>query len=131
MNFAVVKIAGKQFLVSENQELSVEGKIGEGEKSLTFSEVLLLGTPDGVQIGTPYLPKTEIKAEIQKIAKGDKIRISKFKAKSRYRRVMGFRPFVTSLKFLPFYSEGESKKIAGQEVKKAKRLPKKSGKIKS
>lgn len=98
MDFAVVKIAGKQHLVKVGDSVVVEALLGEAKKWLSFSEVLLLQTDSQLAIGTPLVDGAVVKAEIVSSGKGEKISVQKFKAKSRYRRKMGFRPLVTTLK---------------------------------
>lgn len=81
---AVVKIGKSQYLVSEGQTIQVD----RGTKP---SDVLMVVDNDKVEVGTPnlgYKVEIEKKEEI----KGKKIRVATFKAKSRYRRVIGFRP---------------------------------------
>ena len=63
MNFAVVKLGGKQHLVTPNQKLTVEGNLGQEGESLTLNEILLLNLNDKLQIGTPIVNKTEVKAK--------------------------------------------------------------------
>lgn len=100
MNYAVVKIQGKQYQLSEGQVLiidKIEYKTGE---KITFNEVLLLVNDKTVQIGQPLVKDVKITAEVIEQFKGEKIRVAKFKSKSRYRRVMGFRPLLTKIKII-------------------------------
>lgn len=82
MDAAVVKISGKQHLVSPGDRIKVDGYLGQPGEEIDIKEVLL---------------GTKVTAKILATGKGDKIRVAKFKAKSRYRRVMGFRPKLTTL----------------------------------
>lgn len=108
MNFAVVKFGGKQHLVTEGQTLKVEGRMAEKPGSLDLTEILLLNVDDKLTIGSPLISDAKIPAKITGIGKGDKIEIYKFKAKSRYRKHTGFRPFVTTLEIGNF--AGKTKK---------------------
>lgn len=96
--FAIVKIGGFQHKVAEGDELEV-GKI-EGKKggSLVFNQVLLLVDGEKVKVGQPLVKGAQIKAKIAEQFKGKKIRVATYKAKSRYRRVKGFRPQLTKVK---------------------------------
>jgi len=97
MKYAVIKFAGSQYFVTEGENIEVnkiEGK--EGDK-LEAKEILLLVEDDKVKIGKPLVDKTKVMMKIVKQFKGDKIRIAKFKAKTGYRRVAGFRPQLTLL----------------------------------
>lgn len=94
MKYAVVRIKGTQYKVSEGEEILV-GLHGEKEK--VEPEVLLLVNESKVQIGTPLLNKVKLKLKNLGESKGVKIHINKFRAKSRYRRKIGFRPKYTKL----------------------------------
>ena len=98
MKYAVIKTSGRQYKISQDEEIivdKIEGK--EGDK-VVFNEVLLIVDDKKITLGTPKIAKAKVTAEILKQEKGKKIRIAKFKAKSRYRRVMGFRAQLTRLK---------------------------------
>lgn len=93
---AVVKTGGKQYLVKANDELVVE-KLSGNPKDTVELETLALLDEKGVELGVPSLSKP-VKATIIETAKGEKVRIARFKAKARYRRVKGFRPMLTKIK---------------------------------
>ena len=100
MDFAVVKIAGKQHLVSVGDTISIQADLGEVGKKLNFPEVLLLSLGDQISIGTPLVDKAEVATEVVFSGRGEKIRVSKFKAKARYRKTIGFRSNLTKLKII-------------------------------
>lgn len=100
MVYAVVKISGKQYKVSEGQIFEVDKLNGEKGKKLTFNEVLLLNDGKNIKIGQPHVTGAKVSAEILEQSKGKKLRVAKFKAKSRYRKIMGFRPLLTKIKIL-------------------------------
>ncbi len=86
MNYAVVKIAGKQYKVSEGEKLLVDKF-----KNETLAQVLLFKEGDKVLIGKPYLDKVKVTFKKDEVVKGKKIDVFKYKAKSRYRKHSGFR----------------------------------------
>lgn len=90
--YAVVKTGGKQYLVKQGDTIVVDRLVGDAGKK-TKLDTLLSFSEDGetCNVGKPLLEKAT-EAEIMEHGKGDKIRIAKFKAKVRYRRVRGFRP---------------------------------------
>ena len=98
--YAVVKIGGSQYKVAEGDEIAVDKIDGEKGKSLTLEEVLLFVDEKKVAIGQPLVKNAKIKAEIVDQFKGKKIRVATYKAKSRYRRVKGFRSLLTRVKIL-------------------------------
>lgn len=92
--YAVVRIGGKQYRVSEGDEILVD-KLEDSKK--VSAEVLLLADGEKVTVGKPTL-KTEVKLKVlTPLEKGEKVEIYKFKAKSRYKRHTGFRAQYTRL----------------------------------
>jgi len=92
--FAVIRIAGKQYRVSEGEEILVDKLVDLKIQP----EVLLIADDDEVEVGTPVLKKAKVTFKvIAEEEKGEKIDIFKYKAKSRERRHVGFRPKYTRL----------------------------------
>lgn len=92
MSYAIIQIAGKQFQVTEGETLTLDLQEGAADaKSLTVNEVLLVKTDADTKIGTPFVAGAQVILEHVDDQRGDKIRIFKYKAKSRYRRTQGFR----------------------------------------
>ena len=87
---AVVKIQGTQYLVNEGEELLVN-KLSTQDKSLKYTDVLLYSDGKDFAVGKPFLTNCIVTVENLGEEKGDKLRVSKYKAKSRYRRTVGFR----------------------------------------
>jgi len=100
MKYAVLSISGSQYLVEEGTLLTIDQqKSKEGEK-ISTSNILLYTDGEETKIGTPELKDFEIKYQILKNYKGKKLRVATYKAKSRYRRITGFRPHLTDIKIL-------------------------------
>ncbi len=91
MKYAVVKTGGKQYRVSEGDVLSVEKLKNSKNGKVVLEDVLLVVSDGSVKIGKPYITGSKVEASIIENIKGDKVRVSKFKSKVRYRRVTGFR----------------------------------------
>lgn len=92
--YAIIRLQGKQHLVTEGQELVVD-RLGENEA--IAPEVLLIKTAKGLTIGEP-IAKGSVTVERVTDQRGEKIVVKKFKAKSRYRRTQGHRQDETVLK---------------------------------
>ncbi len=93
--FAVVKVGGKQYRVSEGDEIFVEKLKAEAGDTVTFDQVLMIDT----QVGTPYLENVMVEGSVIKNGKNKKIRIFKYKNKSRAnRRTQGHRQPYTKVK---------------------------------
>ncbi|VVA44412.1 50S ribosomal protein L21 [Candidatus Roizmanbacteria bacterium] len=98
--YTVVKTGGKQYLVKDGMELTVDLMDAEKGKKVEL-DVLLKFDDEGktFELGTPFL-KEKVAAEVIDNVLGEKIRIAKFKAKSRFRNVRGFRSKLTKLKIV-------------------------------
>ena len=96
MEFAVIQTGGKQYKVAEGRSFSIEkikGDHKEGDK-ISFDKVLLVDDGKSTTVGTPYLAKTKVDAEIVEIGRSRKVLVVKYKQKSRYLRRNGHRqPF--------------------------------------
>jgi large subunit ribosomal protein L21 len=93
--YAVIRMKGHQFRVEEGDELLVD-KLGKKEKP--EAQVLLVKNKK-VKIGTPTVKGASVKLKVlEKEEKGEKLHVETFKAKSRYRRKVGFRPVFTRLR---------------------------------
>ena len=97
--YAVVDLQGHQYIVSEGAELIVDNvDKAQGEKLLA-DKVLALFDEKGteVKVGTPYVSGAQVEFEVVTTQKGEKVRILKFKRKTRYAKLKGFRPIQTVL----------------------------------
>ncbi|MDA1079333.1 MAG: 50S ribosomal protein L21 [bacterium] len=89
--FAVIQLAGKQFLVEEGMNLIVPRlKNNEGE-TITIPDVLLVQNDAVTTVGTPTVAGASVTAMLDKQQKAEKIRVATYKSKSRHRRVLGHR----------------------------------------
>lgn len=95
MTQVVIEFAGKQHLVAEGDKLAVTVATDVTKDTVSVDEVLLLIDGDKTLVGQPYLKGVSVDLKLDKVAKGEKIRISRFRAKSRHRRVIGFRPVLS------------------------------------
>lgn len=97
--YAIIQLAGKQYQVSEGETLIVD-KIDAAQRqndTVTVSEVLLVNTGADIKVGTPFVPGASVALKVVSDQKGEKIRVFKFKSKSRYRRAQGHRQQETLL----------------------------------
>jgi len=98
MTFAVVETGGKQYRVSEGSVLRVEkiegNKIGE---TVVFDKVLLIDDGTTTKIGTPYLEGATVEVTLVEEGKDKKIKIMRYRAKSRYKRRLGHRQLYTKV----------------------------------
>ena len=97
MKYAVIKSGGKQYRVSEGDIIEVD-RLSQDKGKISFDNVLLYVADGSVKIGKPFITGEKIQASLVENLKGDKIRVSKYKAKVRYRKTIGFRPFLSRVK---------------------------------
>lgn len=119
---AVIKINNRQYLVEKGQELVVNRM--DTAETATFSEVMMVISDDKVEVGTPYVPSMTVSAQKVADLKGDKIRVFKYKAKSRYRKTKGFRPKFTKFKIIDIgqiKSPDKSTEAAPKKVRKTRK----------
>ena len=95
MKYAVIRTGGKQYKVAEGQILEVERLVAGPDSSITFDEVLLVAGEATPTIGAPLVANAHVTGKVLGEIKGDKIRVSKYKAKVRYRRTTGHRQLLT------------------------------------
>lgn len=108
MNYAVVRTGGKQYRVSVGDVLEVE-RLQTKEKTHEFTEVLLYCADGAVKVGKPTISGAVVKVSVLGDAKGEKIRVSKFKSKVRHRRVFGHRQALSKVKIEEIVVGGSSK----------------------
>ena len=96
---AVVKVKGHQHLVTEGKELLVDKLENKEGDMVSVEEVLLIVTDDDKTIiGNPYIKGAKVDFSVIGDSKGEKIRVARYKAKSRYRKVKGFTAVYTKVK---------------------------------
>jgi large subunit ribosomal protein L21 len=95
--YAVVETGGKQYLVKENDTLSVEKLEGE---SGTQIELKVLAFSDGkeLKVGTPVLEGGKVVTSIVEQTKGKKLVSFKKKKRKGYSKKIGHRQKLTVLK---------------------------------
>lgn len=96
--YAVIKTGGKQYKVSEGDEIIIEKLNVEEGSTVTFDEVFAIVDGEEVKIGQPKIEGAKVTASVVKNGKGPKIRIFKYRHKTNYRRRMGHRQPFTKVK---------------------------------
>jgi large subunit ribosomal protein L21 len=96
--YAVIMTGGKQYKVSEGDEIFVEKLNAEDGASVSFGEVLAVGGEDDIKVGAPFVDGASVSATVLKNGKEKKIIIFKYKAKKDYRKKQGHRQPYTKVK---------------------------------
>lgn len=95
--FAIIETGGKQYLVSKGDKIQVEKLDGEAGGNITFDQVLFVGDDKTHTVGKPTVEGKAVEGKILSQGRGDKIRVFKYKAKSKYRRTQGHRQSYTEV----------------------------------
>ena len=96
--YAVLKTGGKQYRVAANDVIKVEKLGGDAGATVDLTDILMVGTDNGVTVGTPLVNGAKVTAEIVEQTKGDKVIIFKKKRRHNYRRKRGHRQDLTVLR---------------------------------
>lgn len=100
MKYAVISLAGQQHQVEENKTITINDSGHQVGDKITADQVLLAVNDNQVTIGQPTIAKAVVDCQVDKVYQGKKIRVFKYKAKSRYRKTQGFRSQLIDLKIL-------------------------------
>ncbi|MBU0667925.1 50S ribosomal protein L21 [Patescibacteria group bacterium] len=99
--FAVVDINGNQYKVNLNETIEIHKLEANPGEKIKFDNVVLLATSDkDAKIGQPFVEGASVEAKVVEHFKGDKIRIFKFKPKTRYSKTQGHRQDYTKIEIL-------------------------------
>lgn len=96
--YAVIFTGGKQYKVKKGEVLKIEKLDQELNDQVVFDKVLLLGDEAEVKVGSPYLEKAKVLAEIVGQERAPKIHIIKFKRRKHHMKQMGHRQYLTKIK---------------------------------
>jgi large subunit ribosomal protein L21 len=90
MSKYIVTSGSKQYIVEPNQQLIIDRLSAEIDSTI---ELPVLFSFDGKTVKS-------IKAKVLSHPKGKKIRVVKYKSKSNYHKVTGFRPYQTIVEIM-------------------------------
>ena len=96
--YAVVRSGGKSYRVEEGGRITVDRRAGEAGETVTFDQVLLVADGDTIRAGTPLVSDAKVIAEVVGHGRGPKIRVFKYKNKTRSRKTRGHRQDETTLR---------------------------------
>ncbi len=93
---AVVKVGGKQYIVTEKETLLVD-RLPDGTKELALDALLTIDG-DKTEVGTPLVKGVKVSAKVVEAeVKGDKIRVIRYKSKKRVHKETGHRQKYTKI----------------------------------
>ncbi len=125
--YAVVKIGGHQYRVSEGDVLFVDKQNEEPGKKLTFDQVMLINDGNGgVTVGKPTVEGASVEAELLDNVKADKVIVFKKKRRKGYQVKNGHRQPMSQIEIGSISSAGSAtKKTKKKAEAEASSAPKK------
>ncbi len=100
MKKAVIATGGRQYVVMEGEQITVNLLAENDKKSVTF-EVLMIVDGKNSVVGTPTVPKAVVTASIVSAdVQADKVTAIRYKPKKRVHKVRGHRQRETVLKIV-------------------------------
>ena len=104
--FAVIRTGGKQYRVAPNDVLKIEKLPGEAGETITFTDVLAVGSDAGTTIGAPLVAGATVTATVIAQDRLDKVIIFKKRRRQNSRRKNGHRQHVTVLRVAGINADG-------------------------
>ncbi len=98
--YAIIQLQGKQYQVSEGDTFLVDQLDKEAGSKFDVTDVLLVVEGSERKIGQPIVEGAKVSCELVSNQRGEKIRVAKYKSKSRYRKVHGHRQYQSTVKIL-------------------------------
>jgi large subunit ribosomal protein L21 len=96
--YAVIKTGGKQYRVEQGATLAVERLDGDPGTSVTFEEVLLVGSDNVTRLGRPTVAGASVSATIVEQGRARKVVVFKFRRRKNYKRKKGHRQYFTRVR---------------------------------
>jgi len=96
--YAIFRSGDKQFRAEPGQIVKIPSLDAEVGDTVTFDQVLLASTDDGVQVGAPLVDKAQVTGEVLEHGKGKKVIVFKWKRRKNYRKKQGHRQKFTAVR---------------------------------
>ena len=106
--FAVIRTGGKQYRVTPNALLKVEKLEAEAGATITFTDVLAVGSEGNVTIGAPVVAGATVTATVIAQDRLDTVIIFKKRRRQNSRRRNGHRQHVTVLRVAGINANGQT-----------------------
>ena len=95
--YAIIATGGKQYRVAEGDVIRVERLEAEVGSEVTFDQVLCVNNGE-LTIGCPTVAGATVSATVEKVGKGKKVIVYKYKSKTGYHKKNGHRQLFTQVK---------------------------------
>ncbi len=96
---AIIQVGGKQYIVAEKETLLVD-RLQDGTQDLSL-EPLMVFDENSAKVGTPTVAGTKVTAKVvEPEVKADKIKVVRFEAKKRLKKINGHRQKYSKIEIL-------------------------------
>ncbi len=90
--YAIIEDSGTQIRVTPGEVVEIDLREGaEPGSTITFDRVLAIGDGEKSSLGTPYVAKATVTAEVLGEVKGEKLRLWKYARRKGYHKQQGHR----------------------------------------
>lgn len=96
--YAIVKVAGFQYLVKENETVIVPRLAAEPGASIRLDQVLLVRDQERLTVGRPTVAGASVEAAVVDHVRADKVMTFKFTRRENYRRKKGHKQQLTKIR---------------------------------
>ncbi len=103
MKTAIINLKGNQYLVKENQEILTNFLNKKPGEKIAPEKILAIYENEKIIASPQSLRKYAVELEVLGPQKGKKLKVFKYKAKSRYRKRKGSKTIFTKLKIKRIY----------------------------
>jgi large subunit ribosomal protein L21 len=97
MTYAVIAFQGKQYKVEQGQTLTVDLVGAASGDKVEVTDVLLVSEGKNVKVGTPLVDKAQVTLKVVESGRDKKLRVFKYKSKSKYRKTIGHRQSISNV----------------------------------
>ncbi len=129
--FAVIRSGGKQYRVSPEDVIRVERLVAEAGQSIELTDVLAMGEPEALTVGTPLVEGARVAATVVEHTRADKIIVFRKQRRKNYRRKRGHRQHLTVLRIDEILAAGQERSKKKAVEAKAPAKPKTPAKAKT
>jgi large subunit ribosomal protein L21 len=96
--YAIIRSGDKQFRAEPGKTIRIPALAAEVGETVTFDEVLVASTDDGIAVGVPTVANAAVTGEVVRHGKDKKVIIFKWKRRKNYRRKQGHRQKFTEVR---------------------------------
>ena len=95
--YAIIVDGGRQYKVTEGQELVIDYRDVSSGDALQFDQVVALSNGSTLALGEPMVGGAKVTAKVLGVMQGPKLTVQKFRRRKTYRRKTGHRQLYTKV----------------------------------